>query len=26
VALWWVLFPALRDVDRFGDFTAPVDP
>ena len=23
VALWWVLFPALRDADRFSDFSAP---
>ena len=25
VALWWVLFPALRDVDRFSEFKVPVD-
>ncbi|MEZ5410746.1 MAG: MFS transporter [Acidimicrobiales bacterium] len=26
VGLWWILFPALRDVDRFGDVAAPALP
>ncbi len=26
VGLWWVLFPALRDVDRFADVAAPALP